>query len=375
MSEHEGGFTRRALLKGGAIGAAGLYLGGAGSALAGRLGQDAVLSADAVTLNWLTWFDHYFPQQLEATKKQIGIGARTKLAPSDSQIYTTIRQTGSQFDISAADALWVPKMHKDGLTQSFDLSSIAASKQLYSVARSFAIWKDGSNYMAFPNGWSTIQTYYNPKHVKTKPDSYDALLDPKYKKKIVYEDSPENFVGFAGLATGAKDPYDQTLSELARSKAWLKKLKPNILKIVQQNFETVNALKDESAWIGLGNLGVELRVKAAGGPLVKVAYPKEGLLGWFDGEQMVKASKHKDLFAKFMNSVEGQTAFAAKNFIKNGRPMFNEKAYKLLVNQGYKHRADLFHYNEPERILKSHLQGPSRNPQATTQAFTEVFGG
>jgi len=375
MSEHEAGFTRRDLLKGGAIGAAGLYLGGAGSALAARLGQDTALSADAVTLNWLTWFDHYFPQQLQVTKKRIGIGARTKLAPSDSQIYTTIRQTGSQFDISAADALWVPKMHKDGLTQSFDLSSIAASKQLYSVARSFAIWKDGSNYMAFPNGWSTIQTYYNPKHVKTKPDSYDALLDPKYKKKIVYEDSPENFVGFAGLATGAKNPYDQTLSELARSKAWLKKLKPNILKIVQQNFETVNALKDESAWIGLGNLGVELRVKAAGGPLVKVAYPKEGLLGWFDGEQMVKASKHKDLFAKFMNSVEGQTAFAAKNFIKNGRPMFNEKAYKLLVNQGYKQRADLFHYNEPERILKSHLQGPSRNPQATTQTFTEVFGG
>jgi spermidine/putrescine-binding protein len=375
MSEHEAGFTRRDLLKGGAIGAAGLYLGGAGSALAARLGPDAALRADAVTLNWLTWFDHYFPQQLEVTKKRIGIGARTKLAPSDSQIYTTIRQTGSQFDISAADALWVPKMHKDGLTQSFDLSSIAASKQLYSVARSFAIWKDGSNYMAFPNGWSTIQSYYNPKYVKAKPDSYDALLDPKYKKKIVYEDSPENFVGFAGLATGAKNPYDQTLSELARSKAWLKKLKPNILKIVQQNFETVNALKDESAWIGLGNLGVELRVKAAGGPLVKVAYPKEGLLGWFDGEQMVKASKHKDLFAKFMDSVEGQTAFAAKNFIKNGRPMFNEKAYKLLVNQGYKHRADLFHYNEPERILKSHLQGPSRNPQATTQTFTEVFGG
>jgi spermidine/putrescine transport system substrate-binding protein len=372
MSEHEAGFTRRGLLKGGAIGAAGLYLGGAGSALAARLGQD---TADAVTLNWLTWFDHYFPQQLEVTKKRIGIGARTKLAPSDSQIYTTIRQTGSQFDISAADALWVPKMHKDGLTQSFDLSSIAASKQLYSVARNFPIWKDGSNYMAFPNGWSTIQTYYNPKYVKTKPDSYDALLDPKYKKKIVYEDSPENFVGFAGLATGAKNPYDQTLSELARSKAWLKKLKPNILKIVQQNFETVNALKDESAWIGLGNLGVELRVKAAGGSLVKVAYPKEGLLGWFDGEQMVKASKHKDLFAKFMDSVEGQTAFAAKNFIKNGRPMFNEKAYKLLVNQGYKDRADLFHYNEPERILKSHLQGPSRNPQATTQTFTEVFGG
>jgi len=371
MTEERRGLTRRDLLKTGAVGAAGFYLTG-GSALAGALRR---AEAEGVTLTWLTWFDHYFPKQLQVTKAKTGIGSRTKLAPSDSEIYTTIRQTGSQFDIAAADALWVPKMHKDGLTESFDLSAIPAAKQLYPAARNISIWKDGSNYMAYPNGWSTVQVYYNPKYVKPKPDSWDALLDPKYKKKIVYENSPETFVAFAGLATGAKVAYDQTLAELKRSKAWLRKLKPNILKIVDQNFETVNALKDESAWIGMGNLGVELRVKDAGGPLIKASFPKEGVPGWFDGEQMVKASKHKDKFAPFMNSVEAQTAWIAKNFIKNGRPMFNEKAYKLLVNQGYKHRADLFHYNNPELIFKAHLQGPAKNQQAITDTFNEVFGG
>jgi len=376
MSEEHTSLTRSELLKLGGAGAAGLslYLSG-GTALAARMRSAAALSTEGVTLTWLTWFDHFFPKQLQITKAKIGIGARPKLAPSDSEIYTTIRRTGSQFDIAAADALWVPKMNKEGLTESFDLSAIPASKQLYSAARHIAIWKDGSNTMAYPNGWSTIQTYYNPKYVKTKPDSYDALLDPKYKSKIVYENSPENMIGFAGLATGAKVPYDQTIAELARSKAWLKKFKPNILKLVDQNFETVNALKDESAWIGLGNLGVELRVKAAGGPPIKVAYPKEGLLGWFDGEQKVTKSKHKDVFEKFMDSVEGQTAFAAQNFIKNGRPMFNEKAYKLLVNTGHKARADAFNYNKPELIFSANLQGPSKNPQATTDAFNEVFGG
>jgi spermidine/putrescine-binding protein len=375
MNEARAGFSRRNLLKGGAAGGLGLYLGGAGTALGAGMRSAAAHQVDNVTIAWLTWFDHYFPQQLAVTKKATGIGARTKLAPSDSEIYTTIRQTGSQFDIAAADALWVPKMHHDGLTQSFDLSSIPASKGLYPEARHIAIWKDGSNTMAYPNGWSTIQVYYNPKFVKTKPDSYDALLNPAYAKKIVYENSPETFVAFAGMATGAKIPYNQTLPELARSKQWLEKLKPNILKIVDQNFETVNALKDESAWIGLGNLGVELRVKDAGGPLIKVAYPKEGLAGWFDGEQMVKASKHKDVFATFMNSVEGQTAWLAQNFIKNGRPMFSEAAYKLLVKQGYKARADLFHYNNPDLIFKAHLQGPAKNQQAITDTFNEVFGG
>lgn len=376
MSGQERRFTREQLLKGGAAGAAGLYLGGTGSALAARLRPAAALGAakQNVTIHWLTWFDHYFPQQLKVTQKATGIACQPKLAPSDDQIYTTIRTTGSQFDIAAADALWVPKMHKDGLTESFDLSSIPAAKQLYPDARKIAMWKDGSKTMAFPNGWSTVQVYYNPKYVKTKPTSYDALLDPKYKGKIVWENEPSALVALGGLATGAKVPYDQTLAELKRSKAWLQKLRPNILKLVQQNTGTITALADESAWIGLGNLGVELRVKAAKGPTILVAFPKEGLLGWFDGEQMVTASQHKDVFAQFMNSVEGQTHWIAENFLKNGRPMFNEKAYKLLVNMGYKHRLDLFHYNNPTLIFNAHLSGPARNPQAIVDTFNEVFG-
>ena len=116
MTEDRRGLTRRDVLKVGAAGAAGFYLTG-GSALARSQGT---------TITWLTWFDHFFPQQLAATKKMTGIACRPKLAPSDSQIYTTIRATGSQFDIAAADALWVPKMHSDGLTESFVLSDIAA---------------------------------------------------------------------------------------------------------------------------------------------------------------------------------------------------------------------------------------------------------
>jgi spermidine/putrescine-binding protein len=371
MTEHPRRFTRRDVLKGGAVGAAGLYLSGSGSALAARLSAGAT---DAETIAWLTWFDHFFPGQLQVTKQKTGISCHPKLAPSDPQIYTTIRTTGSQFDIAAADALWVSKMHQDGLTTSVDLSSIDASKQLYSTARHIPIWKDGSNQMAFPNGWSTVQVFYNPKYVKTKPTSYDALLDPKYKKKIAYENEADAVMAIAGLATGAKIPYDPTLPEIARAKAWLKKLKPNILHLADQNSENINLMKDESAWIVLGNLGVDLRVKDAGGPLIKVAFPKEGLIGWFDGEQMVTKSKHQDAFVPFINATYSQTAWIAKNFIKNGRPMFNEKAYKLLVNQGYKHRADLFHYNNPDLIFKAHLSGPAKNSQAVTDAFNEVFG-
>src|SRR5262249_62433310 len=118
----------------------------------------------------------------------------------------------------------------------------------------------------------------------------------------------------------------------------------------------------------------DARVTDAGVPLIYVAFPKEGLIDWFDGEQMVSKSKHQDVFAKFIDATYSQTNYIALNFIKNGRPMFNDKAYKLLVNQGYKHRADLFHYSNPDLIFKAHLSGPAKYSQQVTDAFNEVFG-
>src|SRR5207248_8149387 len=117
MTEARRGLTRKELLAAGAVGAAGVYFTG-GRALAAGM-PDAALSADGTTIAWLTWFDHFFPQQLQVTKKKTGISCHPKLAPSDPEIYTTVRTTGSQFDIAAMDALWVTKAHKDGLTKSF----------------------------------------------------------------------------------------------------------------------------------------------------------------------------------------------------------------------------------------------------------------
>jgi len=365
VSSTERRLTRGNLLKAGAAGTLGLYLAGPAAARSVQL--------QSVTLNWLTWSDHYANDQLAAVAKAIGIRGRPTLFSDNADAYLKIKQTGSQFDIVSGDALWVPKYHKDGLTNSFDLSSLSASKQLYPIARQFPFWKDGSNYMGYPFSWSTVQIYYNPKYVKTKPDSWHALLDKKYAGKISLENIPTDVMAIAGRATGAKKPYSMTTAEISRAKAFLKQFKPNVLKLASQNNEVVRALADGSAWIGITNLGTDDRVKDAGGPVVKPAYPKEGTVGFIDSEQMVKASKHTDVFEKFINTTE-QAPWIAKNFLTNGRPLFNEKAFKLLVNQGHGDRARRLLYNQPEKALKMTIKGPAGNEQAYVDAFNEVFG-
>lgn len=365
MSIAEARLTRGDLIKAGAVGSLGLYL--TGSA------RGALRRTDAVTLNWLTWSDHYANDQLAAVKKKIDIQGRPSLFSDNAEAYLKIKQTGSQFDIVSGDALWVPKYRKDGLTESFDLSSLPVSKQLFSIAREFSFWKDGSNYMGYPFSWSTVQIYYNPKYVRPKPDSWHALLDKKYRSKISLENIPTDVMAIAARATGAKKPYAMTKGQISQAKSFLQQLKPNVLKLAAQNNEVVRALADGSAWIGITNLGTDDRVKDAGGPVVKPAYPKEGTIGFIDSEQIVKASKHKDVFERFINTAE-QAPWIAQNFLTNGRPLFNEKAWKMLVNTGHGSRARRLLYNQPEKALKMTIKGPAGDEQAYVDAFNEVFG-
>ena len=366
MDQLEGRLSRRTLLRRGAAGAAGLYA-------ASAIGLARQAKASDVTLNWLTWSDHYFPEQLEQVQKATGIGARPQLFSDDADAYIKVKAGGGGWDIASEDALWVPKFYNEGLIEAFDIKSFPVAKQLYSVALDVPFWKAGSNQMGYPFGWSNVQIYYNPKYVKTKPTSWEALLDKQYAKRIVLENQPTDLMAMGGLATGAKKPYDMTTDEIARAKDYLVHLKPNILKMVSQNTETVRALTDESAWLALENIGSDARVKDAGGPLIEVATPKEGVVGWMDAEMLLKESANKDAFPTFINTME-TAEWIAKNFLTYGRPLFNEEAYKLLVKQGHQERADRFFYNQPEMPLQMVLKGPSSNEQAYIDAFNEALG-
>ena len=376
-----GPMTRRQALRASALGVTGLYVAACGSTSSSQSASSSAASSSGavssaktpVTLNWETWNDHYLPAQIASVKKATGIAARPSLESDDSDGYLKVKQTGGQYDIVSTDALWAPKFFKDGLTDSFDIGEIPVSSQLYSIAKEVPFWKAGGGYLVYPNGWSSVNIYYNPKFVSPAPTSWEVLTEAKYAGKVVAENQPTDLMAMAGLATGAKQPYGMTTAEISRAQDFLKSAKPAFLKLVSQNSDSVRALADGSAWMALENLGTDFRVKAAGGPIVKEATPKEGVVGWIDGEQMVKASQNKGRFTEFLNAME-QAPWVAQNFLVNGRPLFNEKAYKMLVNQGYKERADLLWYNQPDRALQMTLKGPSGNVQAYIDAFNQVFG-
>jgi spermidine/putrescine-binding protein len=115
-------------------------------------------------------------------------------------------------------------------------------------------------------------------------------------------------------------------------------------------------------------------VKNAGGPEVVAFIPKEGTTGFIDGEMTVKGGQNQPVVQPYLEA-GAQAEYVAQNFLDNGRPLWNEKAYKLLVDGGHQDQADRYLYNQPELALKMKLKGPAGNTDAYISAFNSVFGG
>jgi spermidine/putrescine-binding protein len=358
------GVTRRTALRLGAGGAAAAYL----AACGGGSG-----SADNRIL-FKTWEDHYLPEQLTEIRRQDDIAVKVSFIDDNLTNLQQLKR-GGQFDVVSADALWVPKFRKERLIDTLDPNDLSTWKNLYPAARNVPFWTDAGQPTCYPHGWSPHLLYYNPDEVTTPPDSWEALLDPKYRGKVVLPKEPNDILAKAGVATGAAKPFAMTDAELARAKDYLTELKPNILKLAQAGTEEVRAFSEGAAVIST-ILGFDLRMEEAGGPAARGLLPREGTIAFADGEMAVASSEKRDLVNRFLEA-DFQPEWIAKRFLKYPHPHFDEKAYKLLVDQGHGELADRVLYNRPELPFDPEqvaLVAPPPNQTAYTDAYNEVFG-
>jgi spermidine/putrescine-binding protein len=330
-------------------------------------------TAPTGAFNWMTWSDHFYDEQLEEVTAAADITPSISELAGNAEGYTRLREVGGQLDMISGDALWVPKYFEDGLIEAWDINELSVAQDLYSIAREFEIWTTPEGYLGYPFGWSPVQIYYDPANVSPTPDSWEVLLDPKYVGRVIVENQPEEIPAYMGKLAGAADPYNMTEEELAESKELMFQLKPNVLRLAQQNTDTVAALASGEAWLATGNLGTDERVLEAGGPQLSVFTPKEGTIGWMDAEMIVKGGANQALIRPWLELAE-TPEHIAENFIRYGRPLFNEAAYQVLVNSGQQERADRYLFNKPETVLTMTLKGPGVSTQAAIDAFNEVFG-
>ena len=326
------------------------------------------------SFNWLTWSDHYLPEQLEEAASKYNVKANPSLFSDNPEAFLKTQQVGgSQLDLVSADAYWVPEYYEEGLIEPFDMWSLDSARGLFDMALDVPFWKtqDGMN-LAYPLGWSPYPIAYNPKYVTPEPDSWDVLWDPKYKGKIALEMQPFAIMANMGKSLGFDDPFAMSDEELEAAKQHLIDLLPNVLKFVEQNIEQIRLLADETIWLCPQLLGVEERVKDAGGPEIRTFIPKEGVLGFMDGEMIVKDAVNRDVALNYLDKMQ-TGEWLAKNFLEYGRPTFSREAYHWLVKNGYEDQAKRRFFDQPELALSITLKGPPSDLSKVTNAFNEAL--
>jgi len=138
-----------------------------------------------------------------------------------------------------------------------------------------------------------------------EPTTWDALLDPKYKGKMVMPDP-----SFTSLLVSV-------VGMMSQIKGWeyFEKLRKNDVMIVQGNQQVSDMLKRGERLIAVGSLdSYAAEDRAAGHPL-KTLYPSDGVFVIPSPTSVVKGSPNPNaarLFAEFMLSDPVQNLFPAE---------------------------------------------------------------
>ena len=365
------GPTRRQFLQGTA--AAGL---GAAATLAGAssLVRPARAAALEGPVNAFTWGGRVIKDEAADFLAETGVHVNFIGASGNSENLAKLKLGGgAQYDIVGVDALWVPKFYEEGVIEAIDMEAWPSYGDMFDQFKQMTVWKVGKLWMAQPWAWSPLVLWWNPNRIKTPPTSINFLFDPALKGRIAFTRQQEDVIAWMGIASGAKKPYDMTKEELANAKDALKRLMPNILKFPPEEDELVKLMADESIWVTALSAGGALRIKDAGGPMCTGFIPPEGVIGYFDGDCLVKGAAHKEAALAWLQH-RVQAKYIMKNFLDKWRPLAYRGPLDELKKQG---KGELIHevyYDQPEILSKMVIIGPPPNIGDYIDAFNEVAG-
>jgi putative spermidine/putrescine transport system substrate-binding protein len=150
--------------------------------------------------------------------------------------------------------------------------------------------------------WGANVLIYNKDKIKTAPDSWAVIYDPKYKGQITVPDNPIQIADPALQFFGAEDPYSIDQATLDKVKTKLQQQRPLVRKywVLATDFEQL--FKSGDAILGAGWPLMTVALRKAGVNVAEVI-PKEGVTGWSDSWMLAKKAKHPICAYKYMNYV------------------------------------------------------------------------
>ena len=324
-------------------------------------------------LRLLTSPDHWDPGVIRALGADDGIHVRVTPLRDDAEAHRQVMAGEVAPDLVTADGGWVTRYRSDELVSPIDIDQLEVASELFPMALELELLSSDEGILGFPWSWSPLQVVCDPARLAAIPDSWDVLVDPRHRGRVVIDTQRLDLVLCAARATGAADPLAMTDAELATATDWLTRLRPNVRHIARARSEVVELLASGECTLAISSLGMPDMVRAAGGPELVAFVPREGTVGSLETELVMRGGPDAVRVPAWLDAAAAAEV-AAESFLRDGRPLFNETALRLLTDAGHGDLARRYLYDRPETVLDLVLTGPGERPADYLAAWTAAFG-
>ncbi len=243
------------------------------------------------------WTEYTPPDLVDKFEAETGIKVSVDTYDSNETLLAKLQAGATGYDLVVPSQNFVPIMINEGLIQKvavYDLPNYANYEDKWKKPE----WDSEHEYSA-PWQWGTTSFSFHSEEYSGSGESLAEFFEPseELRGRLSVFPTPDEVISLANIYLGiefcSEDP-----KEMKRIQDMLVAQKDYV---VAYNNETMSDLITSGEalmtnhWNGYSRLG-----RLAGAP-VQYAYPKEGVVGWFDSLVVPTSAKNVENARKFMN--------------------------------------------------------------------------
>ncbi|EEE34986.1 spermidine/putrescine ABC transporter, spermidine/putrescine-binding protein [Rhodobacteraceae bacterium KLH11] len=259
----------------------------------------SLMTASAVSAEDLfiyNWTDYTAPELIESFEKETGIDVTIDTFDSSETLLAKLKQGGAGYDITVVGHNYVPILVSEGLIQPINAPDLNGGGN---IAENWADpeW-DAGNVYTVPWNWGTTSFAVDTSVYDGDIDTYEIFFNPPegLSGSLGLLQSSEYTIQFAQLFLGL-DRCNENPEEMQQVLDLLLAQKEHV-KLYSSAGVIERMISGDTAMHQIWN-GDTMRARGDK-PTLQYAYPKEGVIAWFDNLVVPTGAQNKDNAIKFI---------------------------------------------------------------------------
>ncbi len=317
-----------------------------------------------------TWEGYEEPYLHPAYLKKYNESPNFTFFEDEEEAFAKIR-AGFKPDITMPCSYKIPLWRDAGIIQPIDTSRLSNWPDIIPGLKNVpGIVVNGQRHWVCMD-WGQTSIVYRSDLVDLKEESWGLLWDERYKGRMSMQDSLIDGVMVAAIYGGAKDPFNMTDAEVAKTRELLSAQRPLLRYYTSSPTDIQQAIASGELVAAVAWNDAYTALRGEGVP-VKWMKPKEGAMTWTCGISLMANATKIDRCYDIIDALLGPEAGAAE-IMELGFGHANKKAYDLVSDADLATRGLT---KNPQDLLTSGIfQEPIGNEPKLQEMFEEVRAG